>query len=78
VAGQVLDISKHDNAARTPQPQSAGRSARIYRFPASKIAIPTPPPAPARRTSNLRLHLMIEIGVGLLLWFVWFIWHLLH
>ena len=81
VAGQVLEISKHDNAARAPQEPGTGRTARIYRFPASKVAIPAPPPelpAPRRRKSHFRLHLMIEITLGLMLWLAWFIWHLVR
>lgn len=77
MAGQVLDISKHENSARTLPPQRPGRTARIYRFPAGKCIMPATPAAPARK-SNLRTHLIVEVAIGLLLWLIWFIWHLLN
>jgi hypothetical protein len=77
VAGQVMDISKHETSARLPQAQRPGIPARLYRFPAGKSVLTIPPsaPPPARR-SKLRLHLMVEVAIGLLIWLIWFIWHL--
>lgn len=79
MTGQVLDISKHENTVRTPHPQGPGRSARLYRFPAGKCVMPVPPPPPVHsRKFKIRLHLMIELTIGLMLWLIWFIWRLTH
>lgn len=82
VAGQVLDISKHDNTARKAPVKLAGKRARLYPFPAP-AAVAEPPvsaveqPEPLPR-SRFRLHLAVELGVGLFLWLLWYAWHLLH
>jgi hypothetical protein len=85
VAGQVLDISKHENAvardaawraSRTvSRTASGGKRARIYSFPAPAAAVSNAPEAPKRR---LRLHLAVELAIGFMLWLSWYIWHHLH
>jgi hypothetical protein len=80
VAGQVLDISKHENAvARDPAWRTtrtaSGKRARIYSFPAPAAAVSNAPEAPKRR---LRLHLAVELAIGFMLWLSWYIWHHLH
>ena len=78
MAGQVLDISKHESTVRGTPSELVGRQARVYRFP-SKTALPPPPRAPRRkRLSNFRIHLAVEIAIGLFFWLVWFIWHLMQ
>jgi hypothetical protein len=78
VAGQVLDISKHESTVRTSRPQGAGKRARVYRFPAGKSELLPAPAAAIGKKSNFRVHVVVEIAIGLLFWLIWFVWHLLH
>jgi hypothetical protein len=79
VAGQVLDISKHENTIRAIAfTERAGRSARLYRFPSREQATLPCAPAARRRPSELRIHLAVEITIGLMFWLIWFIWRLTH
>jgi hypothetical protein len=79
LAGQVLEISKHESTAKTRPSGLTGQCARVYRFPSRTVAVVPAPPIPKRRrVSNFRIHLVVELTIGLLFWLVWFIWHLMH
>jgi hypothetical protein len=79
LAGQLLEISKHENTVRVVGPPVVvGKSARVYLFP-SKIAVAPPLRPPKRKhVSNFRIHLVVELTIGLFFWLVWFILHLMH
>ena len=80
MAGQLLEISKHENTLRATPSGLAGRRARIYQFPFKAPALPAQPSLTPRRKrlSNLRIHLAVEIAVGLFLWLAWFVLHLIR
>ena len=74
MAGQLLDISKHNNLVRSSQPvTSAGRRARVYRFPAGEALVD-----PLERKHHVHSQLTAQIGIGLMVWLIWFVWHLTH
>lgn len=78
LAGQVLDISKHESTVRVTPSVLVGHRARVYRFPSKTPNVP-PRPLPAskrKRLSNFRIHLAVEITIGLFFWLVWFVLHL--
>jgi hypothetical protein len=85
VAGQVLDISKHENIARSERPARAAaekRSARLYRFPspaheANKVG-PAPKAKAQRIPGTWRSRLAIELAIGFTMWLIWFWWRMLH
>jgi hypothetical protein len=78
VGCQVLDISKHEITIRTTARSArAGQVARLYRFP-SRAPVTLPPPKARKRPSQFRIHLAVEITIGLLFWLTWFVWHLMH
>ena len=78
MAGQVLDISKHESAMRDTPSVLVGRRARIYQFPSTTAVAPAAPVPKRKRLSNFRIHLAVELTVGLFFWLVWFIWHLMQ
>jgi hypothetical protein len=55
-----------------------GRRARIYQFPPTTAVAPAAALPKRRRLSNFRIHLAVELTVGLFLWLVWFVWHLMQ
>jgi hypothetical protein len=79
VAGQVLDISKHETPVRAAaSSEHAGQGARIYRFPSqAQMAFPRAK-VPMRPRTWIRTYLLIDIAIGLLVWLGWFVWHLMH
>lgn len=82
MAGQVLEISKHENTVTTAAQGRPGGRARIYRFPDRTPLLGSELPAVTADQRSLRrlfhLHLAAEVGIGLTVWLVWFLWHLLH
>jgi hypothetical protein len=79
LAGQLLEISKHESAVRVVAPPViVGKYARVYLFPSRKAA--APPPCLPKRThvSNFRIHLVVELTIGLFFWLVWFVLHLMR
>ncbi len=79
MAGQLLEISKHESPGRfVAPPVVVGKSARVYLFP-SKMAVAPPPRLPKKKhVSNFRIHLVVELTIGLFFWMVWFVWHLVQ
>jgi hypothetical protein len=78
VAGQVLEISKHETAVRAGQAEHAGQGARIYRFPSrAQVTFPRAK-VPVRPRIWFRTYLLINIAIGMLVWLAWFVWHLMH
>jgi hypothetical protein len=82
VAGQVLEISKHDNTSTARQLAHSGRTARLYRFPslpplaaAAQKPQNVAPKAPERR---FQLHLAVEVAIGLVVWLIWLLWRTFH
>lgn len=73
MVAQVLEITKHENRMRTSRPYRDGMGARVYRFPSRGAASQDAPPA-----SRFRLHLALELAIGLAVWLTWFLWHLAH
>jgi hypothetical protein len=81
LAGQLLEISRHEDTVRViPPPVVVGKCARVYQFP-SKTAVAPPPPTPIpkrKQVSNFCIHLVVELTIGLFFWLVWFVLHLMH
>jgi hypothetical protein len=82
VAGHVLDISKHENAAKKAPAQPPGKRARLYSFPVPPPVLQPQPqvaaPAEHAPKSRFRLHLAVELGIGCFIWLLWYVWRLLH
>jgi hypothetical protein len=76
VAGQVLDISKHESAVKSAPSGLAGQRARIYRFPSKPAAAPPPPDSKEDTENQIRYSPGLELVLGLVFWLIWFIWHL--
>jgi hypothetical protein len=78
VACQVLEISKHENTIRATAPsEHARQGARLYRFP-SRVPVILPRANAAKKSSHFRIHLAVEITIGVMFWLIWFIWRLTH
>jgi len=81
VTGHVLDISKHENIARTARPELA-TGARLYRFPSrtpvtqAELKTDTVAAVPPKR--RWRLRLALEIGIGVLICLGLLAWYLLN
>jgi hypothetical protein len=79
VAGQLLEISRHENTVRVVAPPVVvGKCARVYQFPSKTVLAPPPPPPKRKHVSNFRIHLVVELTIGLFFWMVWFVLHLMH
>jgi hypothetical protein len=79
VACQVLDISKHENTIRAiARTEPAGKGARLYRFPSRAQVILPCAEVSRKRPSHFRIHLAVEITIGMMFWLIWFIWRLTH
>ena len=79
MAARVLEISRHEGTANTAQTAYPRRPARVYRFPAPAAVVHGHVDREgAHRHNPLRMHLAIELAIGVTIWLTWYLWRLAH